>query len=95
MSPRRARNRPVSRAEIDLVFQYALADGFYFAEIALLHTGDNAANLGARLRKSLQNVPAMRSNGDVARKIGFVLSICAFILKSQCDPSFAIRALMA
>jgi hypothetical protein len=48
-----------------------------------------------RLRKSRQNVPAMRSNVDVARKIGFVLSICAFILKSQGDPSFAIRALMA
>ena len=38
---------PVSRPEIDLVFQHPLADGFYVGEIALLHPSDNAGNLGA------------------------------------------------
>src|SRR5450759_1398222 len=44
----------VSRPEIDLVFQHALADGFYVGEIALLHPGDNASNLGARYRVQIR-----------------------------------------
>jgi len=45
---------PVSRPEIDLVFQHALADGFYVGEIALLHPGDAAGNLGARYRVQIR-----------------------------------------
>src|SRR5665811_1465093 len=46
---------PVSRPEIDLVFQHALADGFYVGEIALLHPGDGPYNLGARYRVQIRD----------------------------------------
>jgi hypothetical protein len=45
---------PISRAEIDLVFQHALADGFYVGKIALLHPGDDTGNLGARYRVQIR-----------------------------------------
>jgi hypothetical protein len=45
---------PISRPEIDLVFQHALADGFYVGDIALLHPGDAAGNLGARYRVQIR-----------------------------------------
>ena len=46
---------PISRPEIDLVFQHPLADGFYVGEIALIHPSDNAGNLGARYRVQIRN----------------------------------------
>ena len=45
---------PVSRPEIDFVFQRALTDGFNVGEIALLHPGDSAGNLGARYRVQIR-----------------------------------------
>jgi len=45
---------PVSRPEIDLVFQHALADGFYVGKIALLHPGDGADNLCSHHRVQIR-----------------------------------------
>ena len=60
---------PVSRPEIDLVFQHALADGFYVGEIALLHPGDAAGNLGAlpgpnprTIQRTVGGHPRLRNN---------------------------------
>jgi len=54
VSPVARKIDPISRPEIDLVFQHALADGFYVSEIALLHPGDNSGNLGARYRVQIR-----------------------------------------
>jgi hypothetical protein len=50
-----------ARPEINLIFQHALADGFYLGEIALLHPGDGADNLGARYRVKIRE--PFRANG--------------------------------